>query len=91
MYSHRSRDSGDRGGRHGSSSQGSYLKAQRYEWGSIRKVATGKRAVTPALALQVTRFAGIPMDELLAEQWLSARVYRDHPPDNFVDEETVIE
>ena len=31
------------------------------------------------------------MDELLAEQWFSARVYRDHPPDNFVDEETVIE
>ena len=35
-------------------------------------LATGKRAVTPALALRVARFAGIGMDELLAGQWLSA-------------------
>lgn len=48
---------------------------------------TGKRAVTPALALRV---AGIAMDELLAEQWLSARVcpHCGHPSDDFVDEET---
>jgi hypothetical protein len=56
-------------------------------------VATGKRAVTPALALRVARFAGIPMDELLAGQWLSPRVCPDcgHLPEDFVDEETVVE
>ena len=53
---------------------GPLAKALRYEWDSIQKVATGKRAVTPALALRVARFAGIAMDELLAGQWLSARV-----------------
>jgi hypothetical protein len=33
------------------------------------------------------------MDELLAGQWLSARVYPrcDHPPEDFLDEKTVIE
>ncbi len=72
---------------------GPLAKALRYEWDSIQKVATGKRAVTPALALRVARFAGIPMDELLAGQWLSARVcpHCGHPPDDFVDEETIVE
>jgi plasmid maintenance system antidote protein VapI len=69
------------------------VKALRYEYDSIQKVAAGKKAVTPALALRVARFAGIPMDELLAGQWLSARVcrYCGHPPDDFIDEETVVE
>lgn len=49
-------------------------KALRYEWDSIQKVAAGKRSVTPALALRVARFAGIPMDELLSGQWLSSRI-----------------
>jgi plasmid maintenance system antidote protein VapI len=68
-------------------------KALRYEWDSIQKVATGKRAVTPALALRVARLAGVGMDELLAGQWLSARVcpHCGHPPDDFADEETVVE
>jgi len=46
-----------------------------------------------ALALRVARFAGIAMDALLAGQWLSARVcpHCGHPPDDFVDEETVVE
>jgi hypothetical protein len=72
---------------------GPLAKALRYEWDSIQKVATGKRAVTPALALRVARFAGIPMDELLAGQWLSARVcpHCGHPPEDFVDEETMVE
>jgi hypothetical protein len=71
---------------------GPLAKALRYEWDSIQKVATGKRAVTPALALRVARFAGIAMDELLAGQWLSARVcpHCGHPPDDFTDEETVV-
>ena len=72
---------------------GPLAKALRCEWDSIQKVATGKRAVTPALALRVARFAVIPMDELLAGQWLSARVcpHCGHPPDDFIDEETLVE
>jgi hypothetical protein len=72
---------------------GPRAKALRYEWDSIQKVATGKRAVTPALAPRVARLAGITMDELLAGQWLSPRVYPHcgHPPEDFVDEETVVE
>lgn len=72
---------------------GPLAKALRYEWDSIQKVATGKRAVTPALALRVARFAGISMDELLAGQWLSSRVcpHCGHPPEDFADEETVVE
>ncbi len=53
---------------------GPLAKALRYEWDSIQKVATGRRTVTPALALRVARVAGIGMDELLAGQWLSPRV-----------------
>jgi hypothetical protein len=44
---------------------GPLAKALRYEWDSIQKVATGKRSVTPALALRVARFAGVAVDELL--------------------------
>jgi hypothetical protein len=56
------------------------------QWGQTR-------AVTPALALRVARFAGIAMDELLAGQWLSPRVcpHCGHPPEDFVDEETMVE
>jgi hypothetical protein len=72
---------------------GPLAKALRYQWDSIQKVATGKKPVTPALALRVARFAGVGMDELLAGRWLSARVcpHCGHPPDDFVDEETVVE
>lgn len=60
-----------------------------YEGDSIQKVATGKRAVTHVLA----RRAGIAMDELLAGQWLLARVcpHCGHPPEDFADEGTVVE
>jgi hypothetical protein len=36
---------------------------------------------------------GIGMDELLAGQWLSSRVcpHCGHPPDDFSDDETVVE
>jgi hypothetical protein len=70
---------------------GALAPALRCEWDSIQKVATGKRAVTPVLALRVLRverLAGAP--ELLAGQWLSARVC-SNPPEDFVDEETVVE
>jgi hypothetical protein len=55
-----------------------------------QKIATGKRAVSPALALRVARAAGATMDELLAGQGLSVQVcpHCDHSPDDFVDEET---
>jgi hypothetical protein len=68
-------------------------KALHYQWDSIQKVATGKKPVTPALALRVARFAGVSMDTLLAGEWLSPRVcpHCGHPPDDFVDEETVVE
>jgi hypothetical protein len=71
---------------------GPLAKALRYEWDSIQKVATGKRAVTPALALRVERLAGVTMDELLAGQWLSSQVcpHCGHPPEDFVDEKTVV-
>jgi hypothetical protein len=41
----------------------------------------------------VARFAGAPVDELLADQWLSAWVCSrcGHPPEDFVDEETIVE
>lgn len=56
-------------------------------------MATGKRAMTSARALRVARVVGIPMDELLAGQWLSARVcsHCGQPPEDFTDEETVVE
>jgi hypothetical protein len=68
-------------------------KSLRYEWDSIQKVATGKKPVTPALALRVARLAGVTMDALIAGEWLSPRVcpHCGHPPDDFVDEETVVE
>ena len=68
-------------------------KAMRYEWDSIQKVATGKWTITTARALRVAWFAGIPMDELLAGQRLSSRIcpHCGHPPDDFVDEEAVVE
>ena len=53
---------------------GPLAKVLRYEWDSIQKVATGKRAITPALALRVARLAGVPMDEFLSGRWLSPRV-----------------
>jgi hypothetical protein len=68
------------------------VKALRYEYDSIQKVASGNKAVTPALALRVSRFAGISIDELLAGQWLSPRVcpHCGHPPEDFADEDTVV-
>lgn len=60
-------------------------KVLRYEMDSVQKVATGKKVVTPALALRVAQLAGVTMDELLTGQWLSARVcpHCGHPPEGF--------
>jgi hypothetical protein len=67
-------------------------KALRYEYDSVQKVAAGKKAVTPALALRVARLVDVGMDELLAGQWISPRTcpHCGRPPEDFVDEETVI-
>ena len=54
---------------------GPLANALRYRWDSIQKVATDKKAVTPALELRVARFAGVPLGELLAGQWLPPPVY----------------
>lgn len=64
-------------------------KALRCEPDTIHKVAAERRGVTPALALRVARISGVPMEELLAGQWLSPRTcpHCGHPPDDFVDEE----
>jgi hypothetical protein len=64
----------------------------RYEWDSIQKVVTSRRAVTSALALRVARLAGVGMDELLARHWLSTRTcpHCGHPPEDRVEEETVV-
>ena len=69
-------------------------KALRYEYDRTTwSPLFVKKAVTPALALRVARFAGVSIDELLAGQWLSPRVcpHCGHPPDDFVDEETLVE
>jgi len=67
-------------------------KGLRYEEHSLQKTATGKRPVSPALALRVARLAGVGMDDVLSGQWLSGRVcpHCGHPPDDFADEETVV-
>lgn len=51
---------------------GPLAKALHDEGDSIQKVASGKRAVTPALALRVARVAGVSMDELLADDCRTA-------------------
>jgi hypothetical protein len=68
-------------------------KVLRYKWDSVQKVATGKRAVTPTMALRVARFVDVSLEELLAGEWLSPRTcpHCGHPPDDFVDEDTRIE
>jgi transcriptional regulator with XRE-family HTH domain len=68
-------------------------KALHIEEDSISKVANGKRGVTASLALRVARFLEINVDALLAGQYLSPRVcpHCGHPPDDFHDEETIVE
>ena len=70
------------------------MRYRAHEYEGTRKTARrrGPRSSTTRV-WPGARFAGIPMDELLARQWLLARVcpHCGHPPEDFVDEETVVE
>lgn len=60
---------------------------------TIGKVLRGGRAVTASLAYSVARLTDVSIDDLLAGTLLSPRTcpHCGHPPDDFVDEETVVE
>lgn len=60
---------------------------------TLDKVVNGRRSVTATLAYSVARLTEVSIDELLAGTLLSARTCRHcgHPPDDFEDEETVVE
>jgi hypothetical protein len=65
----------------------------RYQGDTLQKVATGRRAVTPTMALRIARLLDVGVDVLLAGEGLSTRTcpHCGHMPDDFVDEETVAE
>lgn len=60
---------------------------------TLERIANGRRAATPGLAIRMARLADVTFDELVAGRWLSPRVCKrcGHPPDDFADEETVVE
>jgi hypothetical protein len=68
-------------------------KALHVEEDTLAKVAHGRRAVTGRLAIRVARLIEVGIDDLLAGRHMSSRVcpHCGHPPDDFGDEETVIE
>jgi len=67
-------------------------KALHVEEDTIAKVAHGKRPVTARLAIRAARLIEVGVDDLLAGTHMSSRVcpHCGHPPDDFVDEETVV-
>jgi len=60
---------------------------------TLGKVLRGGRDVTARLAYSVARLTDVSIDDLLAGQLLSPRTcpHCGRPPDDFVDEETVVE
>lgn len=60
---------------------------------TIGKVLRGGRSVTASIAYSVARLTDVSIDDLLTGALLSPRTYPHcgHPPDDFVDEETVVE
>lgn len=60
---------------------------------TIGKVLRGGRDVTARLAYGVARLTDVSIDDLLAGALLSPRTcpHCGHPPDDFADEETVVE
>ena len=65
----------------------------RFACDTVEKTINGRRPVTPAMALRVARLADVSVDDLLAGRWLSPRTcpHCGHPPDDFTDEETIVE
>jgi hypothetical protein len=59
----------------------------------VKVVNARGRSVTPRSAVRVARLVEIPVGELLRGEWLSPRTcpHCGRPPDDFVDEETVVE
>jgi len=68
-------------------------KALHTKANTISKTVSGSREVTASLALRVARLLGVGVDDLLSGSHMSSRVCQHcgHPPDDFVDEETVVE
>lgn len=60
---------------------------------SISKILRGARDVTAKLAYSVARLTDVSIDDLLAGALLSPRTcpHCGRPPDDFADEETVVE
>lgn len=60
---------------------------------TLRKIARARRVVTPALAVAVARLVDAPAAEVLDGTWISPRTcpHCGHPPDDFQDEEPVVE
>ena len=60
---------------------------------TIGKVLRGGRSVTASLAYGVARVTDVSIDDLLAGALLSPRTcpHYGRPPDDFADEETVVE
>jgi hypothetical protein len=60
---------------------------------TLDKVVNGWRSVTAGLVYSVARLTEVSIDDLLAGLLLSPRTCRHcgHPPDDFEDEETVVE
>lgn len=67
-------------------------KALNTQANNISKIVAGSRVVNASIAIRVARLLGVGVDELLAGQHMSSRVcpHCGHPPDDFVDEETVV-
>jgi len=68
-------------------------KALHVEEDTIAKVAHGRRPVTARLAIRVARLIKVGVDDLLAGRHMSSRgcPHCGHPPDDFVEEETIVE
>ena len=68
-------------------------KALHVQEDTLAKVAYGRRAVTGRLAIRVARLIDVGIDDLLAGRHMSSRVcpHCGHPPEDFENEETVIE
>lgn len=60
---------------------------------TISKIVSGRRSVTASLAVRVARLVEVSIDDLLSGKTLPARTcpHCGRPPDDFGNEETVVE